>query len=163
MFPKAPNLSKFIDAFHGNEADLNRREKLEKSRQEEYHAEVRVFRALENLKNTTGLHFVLHGLKYTHEQYEYFVEDHDVANCSKKPQEDEGECDFIAVFKACFVVLEVKSSNKDSKNRPKMFRDRLKESIVQRKRTVKLLQGMAKRYGLRYPLPVILDNFLWTY
>ena len=157
MFPKAPNLSKFIDAFHGNEADLNRREKLEKSRQEEYHAEVRVFRALENLNDTKGLYFVLHSLKYTHEQYEYFVDDHDVTNCSKKPQEDEGECDFIAVFNACFVVLEVKSPNKDSKNRPKMFRDGLKESIVQRKRTVKLLQGMAKRYGLSDPLPVILD------
>ncbi|XP_063686709.1 uncharacterized protein LOC134820340 [Bolinopsis microptera] len=156
MFPRAPNLSKFIDAFHRNETDLNKKEKLEKRRQEEYHAEVQVFRALENLKVTQSLDFVLHNLRYTHGQYGYFVDDHDV-NCSKKPQEEEGECDFVAVVNSCFVVFEVKSPNKESKNRPKMFRDRLKESIVQRKRTVKLLQGMAKRYGLSYPFPVILD------
>ena len=154
MHPRAPNLTKFIDAFQREEQDLNKKEILEKRRQQEYEAEAQVFKILENLKDKDIL-YVLHGLKYSHGQFKTYCQEH--VNCLKKENEEEGECDFLVASHLCFVVLEVKYPNKDSKNRPKMFRDRLKESVAQRKRTVQLLQGIAKGYGASFPYPVILD------
>ena len=136
MFPPAPNLSSFIDAFHRE--TLSNKEKIEKQRQDEYEAEVEVFRALEREENI----IVLHGLKYTHQQYSFCVPSHESSDCKKKDLEEEGECDFVVIGDNFLAVLEVKSPDMNSKNPEKMFSDRYKESINQRVRTIDMINGI---------------------
>ena len=136
MFPPAPNLSSFIDAFHREK--LSNKEKTEKQRQDEYEAEVEVFRALEREENI----IVLHGLKYTHQQYSFCVPSHESSDCKKKDLEEEGECDFIVIGDNFLAVLEVKSPDMNSKNPENMFSDRYSESKKQRVITIDMINGI---------------------
>ena len=150
MFPPAPNLSSFIDAFHRE--TLSNKEKNEKQQQDEYEAEVEVFRALE--KETRII--VLHGLKYTHGQYTECVPSHGGTWCKRKDQEEEGECDFVVIGDKFLVVLEVKSPDMSSKNPEKMFMERYIDSVRQRTRTSDLIKGIFQQAGSTED-PVIFD------
>ena len=145
--PPAPYNPSFIDKFSRDDDDLSKKEKTEKQRIDEFEAEVELFRHLEMLEDV----FVLNGFKYTHEQFDLFVSSHSSDGCKKKPQEEEGECDFIVIGRQYVAVLEVKSPNMNSRNPEKMFYDRYKESLVQRNRTVRLIKGVFDYLGLENP------------
>ena len=85
---------------------------------------------------------MLHGLKYTHQQYSFCVPSHESSDCKKKDLEEEGECDFVVIGDNFLAVLEVKSPDMNSKNPEKMFSDRFKESINQRVRTIDMINGI---------------------
>ena len=137
-FPPVPYHLSFVDRFYRDVDDLNSKEQKEKRQIDEFEAEVEVFRALEDIKTR----FVLHGLKYTHEQFTLFVPDHNMDGCKKTRNEEEGECDFIVIGSKYIAVLEVKSPDMNSRNPEKMCYDRYKESLVQRQRTVRLIEGV---------------------
>ncbi|XP_063685045.1 uncharacterized protein LOC134819181 [Bolinopsis microptera] len=145
--PPAPYNPSFIDKFSRDDDDLSKKEKTEKQRIDEFEAEVELFRHLETLEDV----FVLNGFKYTHEQFDLFVSSHSSDGCKKKPQEEEGECDFIVIGGQYIAVFEVKSPDINSRNPEKMFYDRYKESLVQRNRTVRLIKGVFDYLGLENP------------
>ena len=143
MFPPAPNLTSFIDAFAFQQEETpSKKEIKEKQQQDEYEAEVEVFRALEKEKDI----IVLHGLKYTHLQYTECVPLHAQSGCKKKDQEEEGECDFVVIGDKFVAVLEVKSPDMNGENPEKMFIARYKDSDRQRKRTSNLVRGFFRNF-----------------
>ena len=85
---------------------------------------------------------MLHGLKYTHQQYSFCVPSHESSNCKNKDLEEERECDFVVIGDNFLAVLEVKSPDMNSKNPEKMFSNRYKESINQRFRTIDMINGI---------------------
>ena len=81
----------------------------DKNQQLNYEAEVRVYRALERIKERI---LVLHNFEYTHFQYHLGDTVHDKRKCSrckKQAKEKEGETDFIAIGDGYFVIIEVKN------------------------------------------------------
>ena len=155
MFPRAPNLSNFIDVFNTEACKLTKQEKKDKKQQDEYEVEVEVFRALEEIDNV----IVLHGLKYTHGQFKECVPSHTSSDCKKKDEEMEGECDFVVVGDNFLAVLEVKSPDMDGKKPEKMIKDRYKESIKQRERTSELIKGVFEQCHSNVPFIFEFSSF----
>ena len=89
----------------------------EKEHQDAYAAEVILYRCLEEVK---GNYLVIHQLEYTHMQYSAFLPKHlcDKMRCKngaqdhlchKRPDEIEGECDFVVVGYCFVAIFEVKA------------------------------------------------------
>ena len=153
MFPPAPR-SKFVDKFPENVK--TKREQKELVQQTQYESEVKVYKALENMN--IGL-TVLHGFSYTHKQFGIFVRDH-IDNCNKKDEEEEGECDFLAIHDQFLAVMEVKAPDlKQSKDPDKIFKKTLSESKRQRDRTKELILGIRKRMKVKVPTVIELTIF----
>ena len=152
MIPSAPNLSPYIDKYD-EEEDLSKSSRSSKQRQQDYETEVVVYRALEKLKSGEKI-IVLHGLQYSHGDYQLFVGDHNSKKrkgeiCKLKNKEREEECDFVVMCDSCFVVIEVKNvfdidDEKDEEMKYRALSKTFEDSLDQRMRTVKIIQGINK-------------------
>ena len=120
----------------------------ERKRQSDYEAEVKVFRALEGLKENL---MVLHGLQYTHNQYCLCVKSHlrDKRNCKgcKSPYNKEGECDFLVLGPDYCVIIEVKNMSHVEQELadPKLMNavvGTFRKSLVQREKISALIKGI---------------------
>ena len=88
--------------------------KTEKQKQEDYEAEVVVYRALEKLKEPL---IVFHSFEYTHKQFHIWDPNHDRKACGisvvkpncKNADADEGENDFVVFGPDYIVIIEVKN------------------------------------------------------
>ena len=138
MLPPIPDCSKFIDQFP--EEGLNSKNEDDKRRQEDYAAEVTVYRALQNLEENI---LVLHSLDYTNRQFKLFKRDFSFDE--SKPNKITGECDFVAVGENCVVIIEVSDVRRDEK---KSTDKRLKKAFNAKKkqgeRTKDLVENMLK-------------------
>ena len=114
MMPPLPE-SKFIDRLPQNKV-LEGMNVQEKEHQDAYIAEVILYRCLEEVK---GNYLVIHQLEYTHMQYSAFLPEHlcdkmrcktgaQDHSCHKRPDEIEGECDFVVVGYSFAAIFEVK-------------------------------------------------------
>ena len=152
MIPSAPNLSPYIDKYD-EEEDLSKSSRSSRQRQQDYETEVVVYRALEKLKSGEKI-IVLHGLQYSHGDYQLFVGEHNSKKrkgeiCKLKNKEREEECDFVVMCDSCFVVIEVKNvfdidDEKDEEQKYRALSKTFEDSLDQRMRTVKIIQGINK-------------------
>ena len=138
MFPPIPNCSKYIDQFP--EEGLNSKNKADKDRQEDYAAEVTVYRALENLQEEI---VVLHSLDYTNRQLKLFKKDFSFDG--SKPNKVAGECDFVVVGENCVIIIEVSDVKRDEgKNTDKKLKKTFNGKKKQGERTKDLIENMLK-------------------
>ena len=121
----------FKQIFHGAEND-NDVIATEIKKQEDYEAEVVVYRALEKLKEPL---IVFHSFDYSHDQFRIWDSNHDRKTCSrsgvkpncKNAHADEAEHDFVVFGPDYIVMIEVKNPslaqakthNKTSKSKEK--------------------------------------------
>ncbi|XP_063677732.1 uncharacterized protein LOC134813782 [Bolinopsis microptera] len=110
MSPPAPQQT-YKDRYPDNTINEDPRITDNKTKQQNYEAEVIVYRALEMLKERL---IVLHGFKFTHYQYTLCDRNHDRRHCGqcKRPKNSE-ECDFLIIGEGFFVVIEVKNPASD--------------------------------------------------
>ena len=143
MLPPAPKQT-YIDVY-SEVGPLNNCFTAEKRRQTDYETEVKVYRALEKLEESL---LVLHGLKYTHQQYAEFDKDHDrrnCVNCGRKAKFNiDGECDFVVIGEGYFVILEVKNIPL-SENIAREFDGSLKKSRRQAEKMKDFIQNITKK------------------
>ena len=138
MLPPIPNCSKYIDQFP--EEGLNSKNKADKERQEDYAAEVTVFRALESLEENI---VVLHSLDYTNRQLKLFK--NDFSFDESKPNKIAGECDFVAVGENCVIIIEVSDvKREDGKTTDKKLKKTFNGKKKQGERTKDLVENMLK-------------------
>ena len=138
MLPPIPNCSKYIDQFP--EEGLNSQNEDDKRRQEDYAAEVTVYRALEDLKENI---VVLHSLDYTSRQFKLFKKDFSFDE--SKPNKITGECDFVAIGENCVVIIEVSDVRRDEgKTTDKKLKKAFNGKKKQGERTKELVQNMLK-------------------
>ena len=138
MLPPIPNCSKYIDQFP--EEGLNSKNKADKERQEDYAAEVIVYRALESLEENI---VVLHSLDYTNRQLKLFKKDFSFDE--SKPNKIAGECDFVAVGEKCVVIIEVSDARRDEgKTTDKKLKKTFNRKKKQGERTKDLVDDMLK-------------------
>ena len=103
----------FKQIFHDAEKD-NDAIATEIQKQEDYEAEVVVYRALEKLKEPL---MVFHSFEYSHDQFTIWDSNHDRKTCRrskikpncKNAHADEGEHDFVAFGPDYIVMIEVKN------------------------------------------------------
>ena len=134
MLPPAP-LCKFIDKYPDNiENEPNWVQRIERQ-QREYEAEVKVYRLLEDVREYM---IVLHGFRFTHQQYNLFVE-HD---CTKKDMDEEGEIDFLVINDKFITLIEVKSTSCDSEEK---FIKSFRKAQKQQEKSRKLVIGVDKK------------------
>ncbi|XP_063689801.1 uncharacterized protein LOC134822606 [Bolinopsis microptera] len=150
MIPQAPNLSNYIDKYD-KDSQLSKSNLASQQRQQDYEAEVEVYRGLERVN---GDFIVIQGLKYTHGDYTMFVGEHLSKRkagevCKMKNKETEEECDFVVIGENYAIVIEVK--NVGCKDRAQgvekaeiYLNKTFKDSVDQRSRTVKLITGISK-------------------
>ena len=150
MLPPIPNCSKFIDKFP--EEGCSKENEEDRRKQEAYEAEVKVYRALERLKEDI---VVLHGFSYTNQQLRLFDKDHKFKE--DKPCKEAGECDFVVITKETILIIEVSdvrindeiSSNKRIKtafNRKKKQAGRTEKLIKQIKQMVGNKDGVTIKW-----------------
>ena len=150
MFPTCPN-HKYVDLHKSpveSEEQRNRAEN-DKQKQQDYEAEVKVYRALEKLK---GQHIVvIHSLKYTHYQYRMWDSNHSAKECSKRKEQptckkglnsDEGENDFVVIGPDYIVLIEVK--NAEEKASQESMSDFAKAAVEQMDKLQHVIRGIAK-------------------
>ena len=138
MLPPIPNCSKYIDQFP--EEGLNSKNEDDKRRQEDYAAEVTVYRALEDLEENI---VVLHSLDYTNRQFKLFKEDFSFDE--NKPNKRNGECDFVAIGENCVVIVEVSDVRRDEeRSTDKKLKKAFNAKKKQGERTKDLMQNMLK-------------------
>ena len=138
MFPSAP-LPKFPDKFPDGE--MSKKEAMELKQQQEYEAEVTVYKLLE----MQGCGFiVLHSFKYTHQQYDLFVEH----ECGKRWNQMEGECDFVIIHKSFVAIIEVKAGECWQE---KSFKKTYEKSLKQRQEVYELVLGICKKSDAKEP------------
>ena len=138
MLPPIPNCSKYIDQFP--EEGLNSKNEDDKRRQEDYAAEVTVYRALQNLEENI---LVLHSLDYTNRQFKLFKEDFSFDE--SKPNKVAGECDFVAVGENCVVIIEVSDVRRDEgKTTDKKLKKAFNAKKKQGERTKELIEGVLR-------------------
>ena len=117
MIPVCPNQS-YIDLYPEDQKSQNLNDF---TKQQDYEAEVEVYRALEKLKGENLT--VIHGMKYSHYQFRMWESNHDPKNCSQKKEKpncnknvlhsDEGENDFVVLVPDYIVLIEVKNAEKE--------------------------------------------------
>ena len=140
MLPPIPN-SRFIDKFP--EEGCSEDNKKDKIKQESYAAEVKVYRALESLKEDI---VVLHSLEYTNRQFRSFVKDHKFDE--DKPNKMFGECDIVAISKDHIVIMEVSNAKIDkTKTTNKGIKNVFKKKKKQAERTKKLITNIIKEFS----------------
>ena len=119
MFPTCPN-HKYID-LHRSAEESEKTAADDIKKQQDYEAEVKVYRALESLECEDII--VIHSLKYTHYQYRMWDPDHNPKECSKKKRQpncknglysDEGENDFVVIGPNYIVLIEVKNAEQQA-------------------------------------------------
>ena len=148
MIPPIPD-SKFIDKLP--EGVLEGLNEKEKEHQDAYEAEVKLYRTLEEMKNS---YIVIHQLEFSHEQYSAFLPSHlcNKKGCKKGPKDHqchkeakgiEGECDVVVVGQNFVAVIEVKGLCLlgDEKDTLKM-QGCCESALMQRKRMKDLLQSI---------------------
>ena len=138
MFPPCP-ASQYIDRFPSG--SKSKAEVRTAKQQAQYEGEIKIFHAIEKLR--LGL-FVMHSLKYTHLQYNLFVEH----QCKRKDSEEEGEADFILVRGNSIVILEVKAIELSKENSRKVCERNYKKSNEQLEKTSQLVRNICDRQGL---------------
>ena len=139
MLPPIPNCSKYIDQFP--EEGLNSKNEDDKRRQEDYAAEVTVYRALEDLEENI---VVLHSLDYTNRQFKLFKADFSFDE--SKPNKITGECDFVAVGENCVVIIEVSDVRRDEeRSTDKKLKKTFNTKKKQGERTKDLVENMLKQ------------------
>ena len=140
MFPPFPNNSKFIDKYP--EQGTSNENISDQQKQENYEAEVNVYRALENLDIEA---VVLHGLNYTNRQYALFIPEFQYDE--KNPNRVTGECDFVVLGKGFVLIIEVSDIREDSsKSSNKGIRRTFNQKKKQGERTEKLVREMLKQF-----------------
>ena len=138
MLPPVPNFSKYID--HPLEKDLSSNIKADKDRQEDYAAEVTVYRALENLEDNI---VVLHSLDYTNRQLKLCKKDFNFDE--SRPNKVAGHCDFVAVGENYVVIIEVSNVRRDErKTTDKKLKRAFNRKKKQVERTKNLIENMLK-------------------
>ena len=138
MLPPIPNRSKYIDQFP--EEGLNSKNEDDKRRQEDYAAEVTVYRALEDLKEKI---VVLHSLDYTNRQFKLFKRDFSFDE--SMPNKITGECDFVAVGENYVVIIEVSDVRRDKgKTTDKKLKKAFNAKKKQGERTKELIEGVLR-------------------
>ena len=154
MLPPVPN-SEYIDKFPHN-TELSQGNLNDKRHQENYAAEVKVYRALEGVKKNV---VVLHGLDYYHGQYQLFVGRHSskkkkTQDCKLKAKDREGECDFLVLGRNYFVIIEVKDMsaivfgpNTDDNKEKRILTDTFTKSFDQGIRTRRLIEAIEEYMG----------------
>ena len=145
MLPAIPNLSKHIDRMERNKEEMSNIEQEEQKSQQDYEAEVKLFRALENLQKNC---LVLHSWKKIHYMIEAIHPGHDCSSskckkekphrCDRDYSDVEGETDFLVIGKNYFATFEVKNPVR------KKFICRLNEGIDQTESTEEILNRLMK-------------------
>ena len=115
MLPSCPNQS-YIDLYSAE--DQSSQTLIDIKKQQDYEAEVKVYRALEQLKGEKFT--VIHGLKYSHYQFRMWESNHDAKKFKQKKEKpncnnnvlhsDEGENDFVVLGPDYIVLIEVKNA-----------------------------------------------------
>ena len=146
-YPETENESEEHPGSSDQDDTANKCEKICRSlvrdnieQRENYEAEVKVFRALERLKERL---IVLHGFTFTHHQYRICDENHDMKKCQKcknTKSKNSEECDFLIVGPKYFAVIEVKNSKSGYDPRRSLMK-----SIDQRNRMKELIHALDKR------------------
>ncbi|KAL5261203.1 hypothetical protein ACHWQZ_G007044 [Mnemiopsis leidyi] len=138
MLPPIPNCWQYIDKFP--DQGLTSKNEDDKRRQEDYAAEVEVYRALEDLEESF---VVLHSLSYTNRQFKLFKKDFQFD--SKDANKMAGQCDLVVIGKNYVVIIEVSNARKDdTKTTNKGLKKALKKKEKQGKRTKELVEGMLR-------------------
>ena len=126
-----------------NEEAKSEQAKIDQQKQEDCEAEIKMYRALENLKGQKLT--VIHGLKYTHFQYRMWLKKHDGKNCSKCNQKrlncDEGENDFVVIAPSYIVLIEVK--NAEEKATLVSMMEFTKSAVEQQSHLMHVIEGIA--------------------
>ena len=107
MLPRAPQQT-YIDLYPEDQPGCSFEN--DRNQQLNYEAEVIVYRALEKLSGKDLI--VLHSFEYSHFQYYLGDLSHikgKCLKCKKRPDDREGECDFIVIAPNFFVIIEVKN------------------------------------------------------
>ncbi|XP_063727829.1 uncharacterized protein LOC134855278 isoform X2 [Symsagittifera roscoffensis] len=140
MFPPAPSQIR-IDVYKDSRVNPTDTKKVEedKKRQEDYEAEVIVYRALEQLDEPI---VVLHGLEYTHNQC--------IIWNSKAKYSAAGQHDFVVIGPDYIVIIEVKNPKiTQASSSESMPEDPLAKSIeiakIQLEKVVKLIRGIGEK------------------
>ena len=113
--------------------------------QQNYEAEVKVYRALEKLDEPI---IVLHGLTYTHFRFRIWDSKHNTETCSsakkmlcEKPNKTEGEHDFVVMGPDYIVIIEVKNPIKQQRN----INESVKKAHEQFQRAETLVRAIAEK------------------
>ena len=123
----------------------------DEKQQQNYEAEVKVYRALEKLDEPI---IVLHGLTYTHFRFRIWDSKHNTETCSAKktpkksakkstceaPNKTEGEHDFVVMGPDYIVIIEVKNPIKQEN-----INDSVKDARKQFQRAETLVRAIAKK------------------
>ena len=139
MLPPCPT-SQFIDQFP---TDIKNKAKAKAAAQQaQYEGEVKVFHALKRLAKPL---FVMHSLKYTHQQYALFVDHH----CKRRDTDEEGEADFVAVtsHNDIVAIYEVKAVEFTKESAKKVFGMNYKTAREQLEKTCTLIKGICRKIG----------------
>ena len=141
MFPACPN-HVYIDIPKDTDQESPcKKAKGDLKKQQDYDAEVRVYRALELINSEKIV--VLHGLRYSHHQYRMWMSDHnakDCASCKSKKllHSDEGENDFVVLGADYIIIIEVKNSETNASNSLSLAKEQLGK-------ITKLIEGISKK------------------
>ena len=154
MFPRAPQ-QKYIDLYpDDDQLGSSSQIKDDKTQQQNYEAEVIVYRALERLEEIV---IVLHSLEYSHFQYHLGDASHvkqKCGICKKKAANREGECDFLVIGANYFIIIEVKNMcHIGEKSAPKDMNDQkfralagtFEKSLKQRKKVADMIKRFSGR------------------
>ena len=150
MLPQAPQ-HKYIDVYP-DESEPGPSFKDDKKHQLDYETEVVVYRVLEGLNEDIN---VLHSFEYTHRQFSLCDKSHVKKGCEacRKPNNREGECDFLIIGKKSVVIIEVKNMTSfseakqrdpglDEQQHKSGLQKSYKISVKQRQRMVKLIKSI---------------------
>ncbi|XP_063713652.1 uncharacterized protein LOC134841549 [Symsagittifera roscoffensis] len=144
MFPSCPK-QQYIDLYSEDErskAATSSNIVTDHQKQQDYEAEVLVFRALERIQAEQIT--VLHGAKYTHYQYRMFCQ-HSPKGChgckKSRLHADEGENDFVIFGPNYIVLIEVKNAfcEISDRNSVKKF---VQSAAKQQDRVVEIIKGI---------------------
>ena len=114
MFPACPK-HKYVDLHREADEKSKETSEIEGQKQQDYEAEVKMYRALEQLKWQTII--VLHSFKYSHYQKRMWDPEHNAKNCSrckKSLHADDGEIDFVVLGPSYIVLIEVKNAGMEA-------------------------------------------------
>ena len=141
MFPRVPR-QQYIDKISDNEKQARSNQNNDKVHQDNYEAEVILFRALERLKDQKLL--VLHDVVYTHYQYAIWDADQKPENCTKckdTPKNPKGQNDFIILGPNYIVLIEVKNLIDDDSHLKELYAN----AKIQLDRAESMIKGMRKQ------------------
>ena len=171
MLPRAPE-QKYIDQISPDQDQPGCSFERDRRQQSNYEAEVKVYRALENLDENL---IVLHNFEFTHYQYHLGDPSHSIENCDRarargadkispahvkkkqklmtcgeKADNTEGECDFVVIGPNYFVIIEVKNMSdmgahqQGLADEKKKAEDPFQKSLDKREKMVTIIERFSK-------------------